>query len=77
MEREAAPRDPVAIAAAQASMEALQSREHPCCLFCGKENPIGFQLDFRVERPGSARAVLMCGHRFQSYSETLHGEVRE
>ena len=56
-------------------MEALQSREHPCCLFCGKENPIGFQLDFRVERPGSARAVLMCGHRFQSYSETLHGGV--
>jgi len=75
MERETARRDPVAVAAAQASMEALQIEEHLYCLFCGKENPIGFKLDFRVDKPGSVRAALHCGHRFQSYSETLHGGV--
>ena len=75
MEREAGKRDSVAVAAAQASMEALQTEEHLYCLFCGKENPIGFKLDFRVDKPGSVQAALMCGHRFQSYSETLHGGV--
>lgn len=75
MERETAQRDPVIVAAAQASMEAQQEREHPRCLFCGKENPIGFRLDFRVEKPGAVRAELLCGAGFQSYSETLHGGV--
>jgi acyl-coenzyme A thioesterase PaaI-like protein len=75
VDRETARRDPVAVAAAQAAMEALQAQEHPCCLFCGKGNPIGFKLDFRVDKPGSVRAALMCGHRFRSYSNTLHGGV--
>ncbi len=56
-------------------METLQTREHPCCLFCGRGNPIGFKLDFRVDKPGSVRAVLSCGARFQSYGDTLHGGV--
>ena len=75
MEKEAAKRDPVAVAAAQASMEALQSEEHARCLFCGKDNPIGFQLGFHVDKPGAVRATFNCGHRFQSYSDTLHGGV--
>ena len=67
--------DAVALAAAQASMESLQEAEHPNCLFCGKGNPIGFKLEFRVVKPGAVRAAFPCGARFQSYFETLHGGV--
>ena len=67
--------DHVAIAAAQAAMEAIQAAEHPRCLFCGRENPIGFKLDFRVEKPGEVRAAFPCTAHFQSYFETLHGGV--
>jgi len=64
-----------ALVEAQALLETTRAVEHPNCLFCGKENPIGFKLDFRVQAPGSVCASFPCGPLLQSYPATLHGGV--
>jgi acyl-coenzyme A thioesterase PaaI-like protein len=63
------------IAENQRILARMQQTEHPDCLFCGKENPLGFKLDFRVTKPGKVQVFLSCNRLFQSYAETLHGGV--
>lgn len=58
---------------AQALLEATQASEHSRCLFCGKENPIGFKLEFCVQDRDSVRASFSCDGLFQSYPTVLHG----
>jgi len=67
--------DAFSVSSAQERLERLQEQEHPLCLFCGKKNPIGFQLDFKVVDRGSVKATFPCGRLFQSYAATLHGGV--
>jgi uncharacterized protein (TIGR00369 family) len=64
-----------AITLAQQKLDAMKIAEHARCLLCGKDNPIGFTLDFRVIRPGMVLATFPCSRVFQSYPETLHGGV--
>jgi acyl-coenzyme A thioesterase PaaI-like protein len=66
---------PESKAESQQMLERISAAEHPECLFCGKSNPIGFKLDFRVQKPGTVNAAFQCDHLFQSYAETLHGGV--
>jgi len=61
--------------AAQKILEATGSSAHAGCLFCGKENPIGFKLAFRARDDGSVRAEFACERLLQSYPENLHGGV--
>jgi hypothetical protein len=60
---------------AQAVLEATGNSEHAQCLFCGKQNPIGFKLAFHARGDGSVHAVFPCERPLQSYPETLHGGV--
>jgi uncharacterized protein (TIGR00369 family) len=60
---------------AQAVLEATGKSAHAGCLFCGKQNPIGFKLAFRAREDGSVQAVFPCKRPLQSYPETLHGGV--
>jgi uncharacterized protein (TIGR00369 family) len=61
--------------AAQRILEATGTSAHAECLFCGKQNPVGFKLAFRVRDDGSVCAVFPCGRLLQSYPESLHGGV--
>ncbi|HJX62612.1 MAG TPA: PaaI family thioesterase [Polyangia bacterium] len=67
--------DAAAVWLAQQKLDAMKIVEHSRCLLCGKDNPIGFKLDFRVVRPGMVLATFPCSRVFQSYPETLHGGV--
>ena len=64
-----------AVSLAQQKLNAMKTTEHSRCLLCGKDNPIGLKLDFRVVRPGMVLATFPCSRVFQSYPETLHGGV--
>jgi acyl-coenzyme A thioesterase PaaI-like protein len=66
---------PTEILQAQQKLDAMKIAEHAKCLLCGKDNPVGFKLDFRVVRPGVVLATFPCSRLFQSYPETLHGGV--
>jgi acyl-coenzyme A thioesterase PaaI-like protein len=66
---------PRSVTASQETLDRLAEAEHPECLICGKANPIGFRLAFRVVRPGVVRAAFSRGLLFQSYADTLHGGV--
>jgi acyl-coenzyme A thioesterase PaaI-like protein len=68
-------KDVDSVAKSQRMLERIASTEHPECLFCGKSNPIGFKLAFRVMKPGVVRVRFPCGRLFQSYTDTLHGGV--
>ena len=60
---------------AQMVLEATRKSAHAECLFCGKQNPIGFKLTFHARDDGSVHAVFPCERPLQSYPETLHGGV--
>ena len=60
---------------AQTVLEATGKSAHAECLFCGKQNPIGFKLTFHAREDGSVHAVFACERPLQSYPETLHGGV--
>lgn len=60
---------------AQTVLEATGTSAHSGCLFCGKQNPIGFKLTFHARADGSVHAVFPCERPLQSYAETLHGGV--
>lgn len=60
---------------AQTVLEATGKSAHAECLFCGKQNPIGFKLTFHARDDGSVHAVFPCERPLQSYPETLHGGV--
>jgi uncharacterized protein (TIGR00369 family) len=67
--------DAAAVALAQQRLDATRIAEHARCVLCGKDNPVGFKLDFRVLAPGLVQAAFPCARVFQSYPETLHGGV--
>jgi len=60
---------------AQAILDATGTSAHAGCLFCGRQNPIGFKLAFHAQGDGSVRALFPCERPLQSYPETLHGGV--
>jgi acyl-coenzyme A thioesterase PaaI-like protein len=70
-----APRSRLDQAASQATLETLAHAEHAECLMCGRANPLGLKLRFRVQRAGSVLARFPCREVFRSYPETLHGGV--
>ncbi len=63
------------IRASQAKLEALRAAEHPHCLMCGAENPVGLKLKFRVQDERSVVAMFLCHEVLQSYPQTLHGGI--
>jgi acyl-coenzyme A thioesterase PaaI-like protein len=67
--------DPRAVAAAQTTLEAIRTAEHAHCVLCGRDNPVGFKLNFKVLTPGTVSARFFCAEVFQSYPATLHGGV--
>ena len=60
---------------AQTVLERTGKSAHSGCLFCGRQNPIGFKLTFHAREDGSVHAVFPCERPLQSYPETLHGGV--
>lgn len=60
---------------AQKVLEAVGKSAHAECLFCGRQNPIGFKLAFNAREDGSVHAVFACGRPLQGYPDTLHGGV--
>jgi len=46
----------------------------PLCIVCGKENPIGFKLDFRQEGE-TVKAEFTPGEFHQGWPEIVHGGV--
>ncbi|MGD8394981.1 MAG: PaaI family thioesterase [Candidatus Eiseniibacteriota bacterium] len=59
----------------QSTLEALAATEHADCLLCGRANPVGLRLRFRLQSDGSVLAAFTCREAFQSYAKTLHGGV--
>lgn len=64
-----------ALAQAQTMLEETRVKEHPHCVLCSQDNPIGLALDFHVVRPGVVRAVFPCSQHLQSYPGILHGGI--
>jgi uncharacterized protein (TIGR00369 family) len=63
------------ILARQATLQRLAGREHPFCLLCGADNPLGLRLRFEVQADGSIAAGFFGAATLQSYPATLHGGV--
>lgn len=64
-----------ALSKAQNTLEETRVKEHPHCVLCSQDNPIGLALDFHVIRPGVVRAVFPCAQHLQSYPGILHGGI--
>ncbi|MGB2798629.1 MAG: PaaI family thioesterase [Dehalococcoidia bacterium] len=53
----------------------FRSHSHfPLCIVCGKENPIGFKLDFRQEGE-MVKAEFTPGEFHQGWPDIIHGGV--
>ena len=60
---------------ALANLETMQSEHHPDCLVCGRDNPTGFRLEFRLVAPQTVEASFVCDRRLQGYRDWVHGGV--
>lgn len=60
---------------APASLETMQSEYHPDCVVCGRDNPTGFGLEFRLVAPQTVEASFACDRRLQGYRDWVHGGV--
>lgn len=60
---------------AQGALEATRAIQHARCVFCGRENPLRFKLDFQAREDGSVQATFPCGEFLQSYPGMIHGGV--
>ncbi|MGE5571518.1 MAG: PaaI family thioesterase [Bacteroidota bacterium] len=45
------------------------------CFACGRENPIGLKLSFRLDGEGRAVATFVPGDDLQGFSGVLHGGI--
>jgi acyl-coenzyme A thioesterase PaaI-like protein len=55
--------------------ETTRSEEHPGCVGCSPESPLGLGLKFRVMDDGGVEASFPCGEIYQGYPGLLHGGV--
>lgn len=56
-------------------LEALRARNHPRCIVCGPENPLGLGLNFTLGEGGTVEASFPGGRIFEGYQGQLHGGV--
>jgi acyl-coenzyme A thioesterase PaaI-like protein len=53
------------------------SKEHDSfCFVCGKENPMGFKLEFSTDKEEVTSAVFNPSFYHQSYEDTFHGGIQ-
>lgn len=45
------------------------------CFACGRENPVGLKLEFRLDGEGRAVATFVPREEFQGFSGVLHGGI--
>ncbi len=57
------------------SLRRIQSRAHPHCVVCGREQPAGLGLRFDLHEDGSVWAEFQAGRLLQGYPSLLHGGV--
>jgi len=66
---------PVTIKPSLELLEATRHDMHPRCVVCGRPDPAGLGLEFRVLADGSVTASFDCGESFEGYGGMLHGGV--
>ena len=59
----------------QATLEAVRRAEHRQCFMCGSTNPVGLNLEYRVDRDGSVVAGFAFSDVFAGYPGVLHGGI--
>ena len=59
----------------QENLKSLQSRFHSACVVCGRKNPQGLKLPFRLCEDGSVKARFFCERLLQGYPGLMHGGV--
>lgn len=57
------------------NLKRIQSRAHPHCVVCGREQPAGLGLRFGLREDGSVCARFQAGQLLQGYPSLLHGGV--
>ena len=45
------------------------------CFVCGKKNPHGLQIDFRLTENGALEGEFIAEERFQGFNGVLHGGI--
>lgn len=55
--------------------DSIRRREHPGCLLCGTENPLGFRLRFRPTDDEGVVAETPLAAHLQGFTGRLHGGV--
>ena len=60
---------------AQEKLKSLQRRFHSACVVCGRKNPQGMKLPFRICKDGSIKARFFCDQLLQGYPGLMHGGV--
>ena len=60
---------------AQKTFKSLQSRFHSACVVCGRGNPQGMKLPFRLCKDGSVKTRFVCDRLLQGYPGLMHGGV--
>ncbi len=60
---------------AQEKLKSLQSQFHSACIVCGRTNPQGMKLPFRICKDGSVKARFFCDQLLQGYPGLMHGGV--
>ena len=53
----------------------LRQREHPNCIVCGQQHPLGLQLDFSVLSDGCVEATYPPDTKTEGYEGLLHGGI--
>lgn len=54
----------------------MEVQDDHYCIVCGKENPIGFKLDFKVDSEAKkAKVLLKISKNFQGWNGIVHGGI--
>ena len=59
----------------QEKLKSLQGQFHSTCVVCGRKNPQGMKLPFRICKDGSIKARFFCNQLLQGYPGLMHGGV--
>lgn len=53
----------------------MGNKEYQKCFVCGKENPIGLQVDFTLDNSGKSQAKLIIASDYEGYPGVVHGGI--
>ena len=66
--------DPV-IETAQANLDAMSQKHHPCCVVCWDRHPFGLKVDYHVTGEHTVEGRFACGPSYEGYAHVIHGGI--